>query len=149
MREIVWLSDNFPHSRCMACCSVPNSRPPATKALHTTWGNNTSIVSSSWWWAFKCPKHVEQIISAIKHSVASSWLSYLRLYYDARTNIHQIYIKNIHCTLLMKWMKKDGKCMCIQHNAHEQWIRKKLMYIVSWKSYIFECAVILYETAFK
>ena len=39
----------------------------------------------------KCPKHVEQIISEIKHSVASSWFSSLRLYYDARTNIHQIY----------------------------------------------------------
>jgi len=28
--------------------------------------------------------------SAIKHSVASSWFSSLRLYNDARTNIHQI-----------------------------------------------------------
>jgi hypothetical protein len=74
----------------IACCSAPNSRPPATKALHTICGNNTSIVSSSWWWAYKCPKHVEQIISAINHSVASSWFSSLRLYYDARTNIHQI-----------------------------------------------------------
>jgi hypothetical protein len=35
-------------------------------------------VSSSWWWAYKCSKHVEQIISAIKHSVASSWFSSLR-----------------------------------------------------------------------
>ena len=52
-------------------------------------GNNTSIVSSSWWWAYNCPKHVEQITSAIKHSVASSWFSSLHLYYDARTNIHQ------------------------------------------------------------
>ena len=66
------------------------SRPPATEALHTICGNNTSIVSSSWWWAWKCPKHVEQIISAIKHSVASSWFSSLCLYYDAWTNIHQI-----------------------------------------------------------
>ena len=74
----------------LACCSAPNSRPPATKILHTICGNNTSIVSSSWWWAYKCPKHVEQIISATKHSVASSWHSSLRLYYDARRNIHQI-----------------------------------------------------------
>jgi len=29
-------------------------------------------------------------LSAIKHSVASSWFTSLRLYYDARTNIHQI-----------------------------------------------------------
>jgi len=51
--------------------------PPATKALHTTCGNNTSIVSSSWCWAYKCLKHVEQIISAINRSVASSWFSSL------------------------------------------------------------------------
>jgi len=37
--------------------------------------------------AYKCPKHVEQIISATKHSVASSWFSSLRLYYDAQTYI--------------------------------------------------------------
>ena len=49
--------------------------PPTTsnKALHTIGGNNTHIVSSSWWWAQKCPKHVEYIISAIRHSVTSSW----------------------------------------------------------------------------
>ena len=70
-----------------------SSRPPATKALHTICGSNTSIVSSSRWWAYKCPKHVEQIISAIKLSVASSWFSSLCLYIDARINIHQIYVK--------------------------------------------------------
>jgi len=83
-------SHNLPHPGHIACCSACNSWPLATKALHTICGNNTSIVSSSWWWAYKCPKHVEQIISAIKHSAASSWFSSLRLYYDARTNIHQI-----------------------------------------------------------
>jgi len=83
---------NFPHPGRIACCSTPNNRPPATKALHTICGNNTSIVSSSWRWAYECPKHVEQIIIAIKHSVTSSWFSSLRLYYDARTNIHQIWI---------------------------------------------------------
>ena len=77
-------------SRAAGCCSTPNSRIPATKALHTICGNNTSIVSSSWWWAYECPKHVEQIIIAIKHSVASSWFSSLRLSYDARTKIHQV-----------------------------------------------------------
>ena len=56
-----------------ACCPAPDCWPPATKALHTIRGNNTSVVSSSWWWAYKCPKHVEQIIIAINHSVASSW----------------------------------------------------------------------------
>ena len=72
-------SHNFPHPGRIACCSTPNSRPPATKALHTICGNNTSIVSRSWWWAYECPKHIEQIIIAIKHSVASSWFSSLRL----------------------------------------------------------------------
>ena len=49
--------------------------PPTTsnQAVHTICGNNTHIVSSSWRWAQKCQKHVEHIISAIKHSVASSW----------------------------------------------------------------------------
>ena len=72
-------SSSFPHPGRIACCSAPNSRPPATNALHTICANNTSIVSSSWWWAYKCPKHVEQIIIAINHSVASSWFSSLRI----------------------------------------------------------------------
>ena len=71
---------NFPHPGHVSCCSAPSSRPPATKALHTICGNNTSIVSRCWWWAYKCPRHVEQIISAIKHSTVSSWFSSLRLH---------------------------------------------------------------------
>ena len=71
-------SQNFPHPERIACCSAPNSRPPATKALHIIFGNNTIVVLISWWWAYKCPKHVEQIISAINHSVASSCFSSLR-----------------------------------------------------------------------
>ena len=39
--------------------------------------------------ACKCAKHVEQIISAINHSVASSWFYSLRLYNDSRTYIHE------------------------------------------------------------
>jgi hypothetical protein len=74
------LCHNFPPPGRIACCSTPNSRPPATKALHTICGNNTSIVSSSWWWAYECPKHVEQIIIAIKHSVTSIWFSFVRLF---------------------------------------------------------------------
>jgi len=77
------------HPGRIACCSACKSQPPATKGLHTICGNNTSILSSSWWWAYKCPKHVKQIISAIKHSVASSWFSSLCLYYDAWTSIHE------------------------------------------------------------
>jgi len=75
---------------CLSSFPAPDSRPPATKALHTICGTNTIIVSSSWWWVYKCPKHVEQIISTINHSVASSWFYSLRLYNDARTNRHQI-----------------------------------------------------------
>jgi len=44
MREIV---HNFPHSGRIACCSAPNSRPPATKTSYTICGNNTNIVLSS------------------------------------------------------------------------------------------------------
>jgi len=73
------LLKQFPHPGRIACCPAPNRRPLATKVLHTICGNNTSIVSSAWWWACKCQTHVEEIISAIKHSVASSWFSSLRI----------------------------------------------------------------------
>ena len=36
-------SSSFLHPGRIACCPAPNSRPPATKALHTICGNNTSI----------------------------------------------------------------------------------------------------------
>ena len=54
--------------------------PPTTskQALHTIGGNNKYIVSNSWWWAQKCPKHVEHIISAINNSVAYVGFSFLR-----------------------------------------------------------------------
>jgi len=81
-------SSSLPHPGRITCCSVPNSQPLATKALHTMCVNNTSIVSSSWWWAYKCLKHVEQIISAIKHSVASSWFSSLCFCYCFRLPVH-------------------------------------------------------------
>jgi len=84
---------------CRTASHIPEAQPAA---LHLTADHQQPrhytpyavvtqvIVSSSWWWAYMCPKHVEQIISAIKHSVTSSWFSSLRLYNDARTNIHQI-----------------------------------------------------------
>jgi len=62
---------------------------PSSRTLHTICGNNTSVVSSSWWWAYKCPKHVEQITSAINHSVVSSSFSSRHIYNNAQTNIHQ------------------------------------------------------------
>ena len=95
-------SQNFPHPGRIAYCFARNSRPPATKALHTICSNNTSTVSNFRWWAYNCPKHVEQIISAINHSAASSWFSSLRIYNDARTNIHQI-----HQMLQTVWNELD------------------------------------------
>ena len=71
---IIRSSSSFPHPRRVACCPALDRRPPATKALHTICGNKTSIVSSSWWWAYEYQKHVEQIIITIKHLVASSWV---------------------------------------------------------------------------
>ena len=71
-------SSSFRHP----CCPAPDSRPPATKALHTICGNITSIVSSSWWWAYKCPKYIEQIISAINQSVESSWFLFYAYTFD-------------------------------------------------------------------
>ena len=55
---------------------VPCAWPPTTsnQTLHTIGGNKTHIVSSSWWWAYECPKHVEHFISAINNSVVSSWV---------------------------------------------------------------------------
>ena len=63
---------------------LPGTWPPTTsnQARHTIGGSKTRIVSSSWWWAQKCPKHVEHIKSAINHSVASScfFFSSLRVF---------------------------------------------------------------------
>jgi len=61
---------------------LPCTWPPTTnnQELHTIGGNNTHIVSSSWWWTYKYPKHVENIISAIKHSVTSSWFFFSTKY---------------------------------------------------------------------
>jgi len=86
----------------LAYCPAPDRRPPAIKALHTICGNNTSTVSSSWWWAYKCPKHFEQIISAINNSVVSSWFSSLRIYKDARTNTHQDHLITLPCFIRIK-----------------------------------------------
>ena len=64
----------IPHPESIAGCPATDLQQPATKASHTIGSNNTHMVSSSWWWAQKCPKHVEHIISSIKYSVASSLL---------------------------------------------------------------------------
>ena len=46
----------------LPCCPAPDRQPPATKALHTICGNND-----------------DGNMSAINHSVASSWVSSLRI----------------------------------------------------------------------
>ena len=54
--------------------STPDQLLEKTTAQNTTRSNHCIILLSSWWWAKWCPKHVEQEIrSAIKTSVASSW----------------------------------------------------------------------------
>ena len=52
----------FLHPGRLSCCPVPDRRPPSTKALHTICGNND-----------------DGNMSAINHSVASSWVSSLRI----------------------------------------------------------------------
>jgi hypothetical protein len=66
-------SSNIPHPESIADCPASDLQQPTNKASRTIGSNNTHIVSSSWWWTWKCPKHFEHIISAIKHSVTSSW----------------------------------------------------------------------------
>jgi len=105
------MSHNLPHPGRIACSPAPKSRPPATKALHTICGNNTSIVSSSWWWTYKCPKHLGQIISAIKHSIASSWFYSLRL-----------------------WIKDVYLHACTERNAHYEDLCHLLQTSGSWRS---------------
>ena len=62
-------------SLCLDAQPAASTWPPPTsnQALLTIGGSNKHIVSSSWCWAWKCTKHFEHIISAIKHSVTSRW----------------------------------------------------------------------------
>ena len=103
-------SSSFPHPGRIACCPAPARRRPATKALHTICGNNTSIVSSSWWWAYKCPKHVEQIISAIMHSVATSWF-----FLYAYTKMHE----QIRITFTFIGSRHVNICIELEHKHSE------------------------------
>jgi len=112
------LSHIFPHPGRVACCPAPDRRPPTIKALHTICGNNTIVVSSSWWWTCKCPKHVEQIISAIKHSVASSWFSSLRLYNDKRPNVHQVHFNSGSKTYILQPVKGPSDRPWLRHHHH-------------------------------
>ena len=105
-------SHNFPHPWRIACCPAPDHRPkqlPSSRThslLSCTWPPTTSnqgithhmrqlhkysleflvmgiYVPETCWADYKCSKHVEQIISAIKHSVASSWVSSLRSFKES------------------------------------------------------------------
>jgi len=117
MGEAAWAAS------LIACCPAPDRRPPATKALHTICSNKTSIESSSWWWAYKCLKHVEQITSAIKHSVPSSWFSSQHLNNDARTNKHLIYYLFLIRNLV--WNVERNKCRTLVGKFEEKKTRYK------------------------
>jgi hypothetical protein len=88
------------------CCPAPVHQLPATKALHATWCNK-SIVSSSWWWAYECPKHVEQIIRSINYWVASSWFS------SPRISNNSVHIKHFPRSVSHKWRRYSGMCHCV------------------------------------
>ena len=121
-------SRNFPHPGRIAWCPVPDHRPPSTKALHTICSNNTSIDSSSWWWAYKCPKHVEQILSAINHSVASSWFSSLHY-----TMMHgQTYIKHAHKVFNFTFVMHDSRIITELHSLAQQKLHKSPIPIIIW-----------------
>jgi len=77
----------LPHMVCNALVAGGRRSGAGQQAMRPRWGK--LLDWSSWWWAYKCPKHVEQLKSAINHSVASSWFSSLRIYNNARTNTHQ------------------------------------------------------------
>ena len=108
MRDVAWLeSSNIPHPERIACCPAPDLQQPATTALHTIGGNNTRIASSSWWWAWKCPKHVEHIIRAINHSVASGWFffsTHMQRCTDKHTsNQETLHLVGCNLELYLRW----------------------------------------------
>ena len=128
--EEVSCSSSFPHPGRIACCTAPDRQPPATTALHTICGNNTSIVSCSWWWAYKCLKHVEQVTSAINHSVASScfllYAVFLCPYFRLSPCISKGNISRIVKRIFMK--NSNGKSswfFLAQYNCVEN--RKKIL----------------------
>jgi len=133
MHATCWAEQQAMRPGRIPCCSAPNSRPPTTKTLHTMCGNNTSIVSNSWWWAYKCAKHVEEILSTTQHSVASRWFSSPRLYNEARTDIHQI-----------------KKLLCLHENfsvwAYRRW-KLGSTYSRLYRNQLWEGDVILYYNA--
>ena len=97
MRDVARLSScNIPHHERIAGCPAPDLQQPANKASHTIGGNNTHVVSNSWWWTYKCPKHAEHIISAINLSVASSRFFFsthiLPHYYQKNSFVNNCYI---------------------------------------------------------
>ena len=75
----------LPHMVCNVSVAGGRRSGAGQQAMCPGWGKlleqlPSTRTHSSWWWAYKCPKHVEQITSAINHSVALSWFSSLRIY---------------------------------------------------------------------
>ena len=59
-------------------------------------GNKTHLVSSSWWWALKCPKHVARIISAIMHTFVSQFTfsdNKAKIHNQPDANMSKIFLK--------------------------------------------------------
>ena len=115
--------------------------PPTTsnQALHTIGGNYTHIVSSSWWWTQKCPKHVEHIISAIKHSVTSSWYSCsthnLGYIWTVRRHIERAYssgskrngiLPQTYCRYLCPWISHFINTDCVKERKIQNIWRVKI-----------------------
>ena len=91
----------LPHMVCNALVTGGRRSGAGQQAMRPDCGNNTSVVSSSWWWAYKCPKHVKQVTNAINHLVASSWFSSLRLWNNL------FYLETLMDTGVLYWNFPD------------------------------------------
>ena len=117
-------SSKTPHPGRIACCSTPYLRPPATEASHTIGGNNTHIVSSSWRWALRCPKHVERIIIAMNHSVASSWFFF-------STHMQRCTDKHTSSLLLSVWRLVKYQRVRVTCAVCRRMVERKLKHCMS------------------
>ena len=124
------LLEQLPSSRTHSL--LPCSWQPTTsnQGANTICGNNTSRVSSSWWWAYKWSKHVEQLTSAINHSVASSWFPSLRICDEISPKVLLIFISFPH-----KW--KHMWRVYSDTNGHQHSLPTKILRECQWNFYVF------------
>jgi hypothetical protein len=69
-RALIWASSGHKHESLPLIFISPSLQHHAPHI-------RTIIVSSSWWWAYECPKHVQQFIRTINHQVSSIWFFFL------------------------------------------------------------------------